>query len=425
MQFTKHDSVLWLRHLARAGMEIPPGAAAVFRVDGTEILFEPMRPGPDGRPTYGLRAVGANRAIWTGIPIGTEMDLELVSVEGASSGTAREQTTKTRLPATQEAFRRNGALAKPDLSFGPVDLAPSQNAAFDAYIMVDWSASSVPKTGKDSVWWCLCQWRDGRLIVATMANPPTRRACLESLRALLCQLVTKGMSILVAFDFPYGYPAGFATALNLSGDPWRAVWNELNAHVTDNQVAHVNNRFQLAGALNERIRAPEGPFWGHPQGHSYAHLHSTEPRYPVANLARLRVTDRYARRAQPVWKLCGNGSVGSQALLGIPVLAQLRYAPDLRSVSAVWPFETGCMLRARGVEPRIVFAEIYPSIVTLPTQTLGRVKDSLQVEAIARHFARHDADGTLNELFAAPSNLPLAVQRRIVGEEGWILGVTP
>jgi hypothetical protein len=391
---------------------------------GAEILFEPMRPGADGRPTYGLRAVGANRPIWTGIPIGADLNLELVSVEDASS-TANERFSRRGSRLTPQALPQSGAVAKPDdRSFDAVDLPSSQIAAFDAYIMIDWSAWSVPKTGKNSVWWCLCQWRDGHLIVATMENPPTRQACLESLRALLCRLATKGMSVLVAFDFPYGYPAGFAKALNLTGDAWATVWNELSAQVTDNQSGYINNRFQLADALNERIAAPEGPFWGHPQGHSYAHLHSTEPRYPVADLARLRETDRYARRAQPVWKLCGNGSVGSQALLGIPVLAELRYAQHLRSISAVWPFETGCMLRARGVEPRIVFAEIYPSIVTLPTLTLGRVKDSLQVEAIARHLARHDADGTLNELFAAPSTFPLAVQQRIVDEEGWILGVT-
>ena len=31
---------------------------------------------------------------------------------------------------------------------------------FDAYLMVDWSASSRPVTGKDSVWYCLVI-RDG------------------------------------------------------------------------------------------------------------------------------------------------------------------------------------------------------------------------------------------------------------------------
>ena len=61
----------------------------------------------------------------------------------------------------------------------------------------------------------------------------------------------------------------------------------------------------------------------------------------------------------------------------------------------------------------------------LPADVGGRVKDSVQVEAIARHLALHDAGDTLNDLFAAPATLEAAVRERIETEEGWILSVQP
>jgi hypothetical protein len=49
----------------------------------------------------------------------------------------------------------------------------------------------------------------------------------------------------------------------------------------------------------------------------------------------------------------------------------------------------------------------------------------MQVEAIARHLARHDAEGTLNDLFAAPARLNALARHQVEAEEGWILGVMP
>ena len=51
MRLVKRDVVLWLRHLQEAGMPVPAGCSAVFRVGDVDILFQPMRPGPSGRPT--------------------------------------------------------------------------------------------------------------------------------------------------------------------------------------------------------------------------------------------------------------------------------------------------------------------------------------------------------------------------------------
>jgi hypothetical protein len=104
-------------------------------------------------------------------------------------------------------------------------------------------------------------------------------------------------------------------------------------------------------------------------------------------------------------------------------LANLRHDPDLSGLSAVWPFETGCTLPPSGGAPRIVFAEIYPSMVRLPSDLGGRVKDEVQVELVARWLAQHDAVSTLGSLFTAPGNLAPEQTERVLDEEGWILGV--
>jgi len=128
---------------------------------------------------------------------------------------------------------------------------------------------------------------------------------------------------------------------------------------------------------------------------------------------------------QPIWKLYGNGSVGSQALVGIPHVAALRNHPGLATVSRVWPFETG-LVRLPNREDRdclIVLAEIYPSLVAVRA-TPGGGKDALQVEATASHFAALDDADELSTLFAGPEWLTADERVRVEREEGWTLGVT-
>lgn len=204
MKFVKRDVVLWLRHLEEAGLHVPSGCGAVFRVGDRDILFEPMRPGPSGRPTPGLRTTVADRAIWSSIPLGAVVDLELVRVLDKDVAAPAGDVAKPRLRGADKATSPSRADEVNEF-FNSVELPPSRASAFDAYLMVDWSAASAPKTGKDSVWWCLCVWRSGRLVVETNENSPTRQACLGVLRAQLRDLAAEGSSVLVGFDFPYGY----------------------------------------------------------------------------------------------------------------------------------------------------------------------------------------------------------------------------
>ncbi len=295
---------------------------------------------------------------------------------------------------------------------------------FDAYCIVDWSARSVPATGADSVWWALLSRAASRPALAT-GNPRTRHAALAELGSMLRGALA-GRRVLVGFDFPFGYPRGFAAALGHRGAPqdaWRHVWATLRGAVRDDPD-NGNNRFEVAADLNAVVSGGFGPFFGRPARVPppvEAHLSTGQRGYfefPLgtrggAALQRMRLADGPAKTASSPWFVYGGAnSVGGQALVGIPHVARLREAlPDAR----VWPFETGATLPARG-DARIVLAEVYPSMFHVRRQG-AEVHDRLQVIATARAFARLDADGKLAQRFAAPPEDPA-----VLHEEGWVLG---
>lgn len=294
---------------------------------------------------------------------------------------------------------------------------------FDSYVIVDWSANASPKTGADSIWWAALGWAEGELKLERLENPSTRQEAEESIERFLKGAVAAGRSVLVGFDFPYGYPAGFARLLGLDGPPWRAAWDLLAREIRDEQTTRkANNRFEVAARLNERIGGKL--FWGHPHGRVYAGLAPTKPP-PHGRVAEFRITERMARGAKSGWQLSGAGAVGSQVLMGLPTLHRLRTEPELASLSTVWPFETGPSLPSRREgRGRIVHAEIYPSLIRAKPAP-GQVKDEAQVLALGRWLAQLDASNELPAHFAAPSLLSAAELAQVLDEEGWILGVRP
>jgi hypothetical protein len=117
---------------------------------------------------------------------------------------------------------------------------------FDAYLMVDWSASSKPKSGEDSIWLSLLKRGADPL---KPCNPRTRQAAYERVRNVLLGTKAEGLRTLVGFDFPYGYPAGFARLAGLKTDrPWKTVWDELHRSITDDE-SNRSNRVQVAAEL--------------------------------------------------------------------------------------------------------------------------------------------------------------------------------
>ncbi|MGH7031890.1 MAG: cobalamin biosynthesis protein, partial [Stellaceae bacterium] len=196
---------------------------------------------------------------------------------------------------------------------------------FDSFVIVDWSAANVPRVGRDSIWVCRRRGDEEALV-----NPPTRHAAKALIAEWLMAARARDQRVLLGFDFPFGYPAGFAARLGLGGPPWRAVWDEIASLVTDDENNR-NNRFDVAEGLNRRVSGGAFPFWGCPAAPLRTDLHGKHHRrHDSDGLAERRLVDLYIPSAQPCWKLLGAGSVGGQALTGIPVARALRDDPRWR-----------------------------------------------------------------------------------------------
>jgi hypothetical protein len=302
---------------------------------------------------------------------------------------------------------------------GPPPRAADAGTLFDAYLMVDWSAGSKPKTGPDSVWYCLLEPAEGRLFTT---NPSTRQEACEEIRGHLVDLVSRGRRVLIGFDFPYGFPRGTGARLGFSGGPaWRVMWDELSLLVEDG-ADNQSNRFGVAADMNGGMTTGPAPFWGCPPSQSGPFLHPKKPQPWPKDIPEFRWADRAVSGPKSIWQLYGAGSVGSQALLGIPRLAALLDDPALHSVSHVWPFESAGVapvVPASGT-PFLLHAEIYPSLV--PPSPFEETKDAAQVRALAEYFARLDDEGDLGAAFDLSALSPESIQAA-VSEEGWILGV--
>jgi precorrin-8X/cobalt-precorrin-8 methylmutase len=295
---------------------------------------------------------------------------------------------------------------------------------FDAYLMVDWSANSGPKTGRDSIWWCHQCWVSGSLELDQVRNPATRREAWEQIKAVLLDYAQSARRILVGFDIAYAYPAGFAqTLLPGKTPPWLALWRYL-AEQMDDDAGNTNNRFAVAAQINAQVSGCAAPFWGCPENRQTATLSMRKPKGEAAELvAEFRLTEQ-GNRTHSVWKLAYPGAVGGQVLMGLPYVYALRMDPGLAGVSRVWPFETGLrpLQGADLTDIRIIHAEVYPSLVPLAPGP-GEVKDRCQVMALAEHLAGLDEAGRLGAWFGGRRPLTPHDRHLVETEEGWILGV--
>jgi precorrin-8X/cobalt-precorrin-8 methylmutase len=229
--------------------------------------------------------------------------------------------------------------------------------------------------------------------------------------------------VLVGFDFPFGYPAGFAAALGLDG--WRGVWRFLAEHISDGDD-NANDRFDAAARINRERFGGIFPFWGHPPGRTLDGLtpikhmgfkHAGAQPFAERRLCELRPG---ARSAKTVWQLAYTGSVGSQVLVGLPRVLALREDRALRDATRIWPFET----RTRGDDrPPIVIAEVWPSLWPEAWRDLearAQCRDEAQVRGLARLLQRLDREGGLARLLDPPLSHADDAQ---IGEEAWILGL--
>ncbi len=311
---------------------------------------------------------------------------------------------------------------------------------FDVYIAVDWSARSAPSPARptrDALW--VAEALSPEVVAPDAAEYSgetywrTRQACLAHIRTRLHHHIEHRRRVLLGFDFCYGYPAGYATALGLTGSAplWRRIWNELTRLITDGST-NDNNRFAVAATLNERCAGQQpGPLWGCAAGVSLLALPGRSPSFPYKvrqgyTLEQFRQTERRGSGGQPVWKLYGSGSVGGQTLLGIPAVCRLRDDPEFAAMSRVWPIETRFTptpIPNQG--PAILHAEIYPALVSHRLDPMLPIRDQAQVRAMARWLAEIDTENLLSRLFMAPDHLPATAITACVEEEGWMLGAGP
>ena len=275
---------------------------------------------------------------------------------------------------------------------------------FDRVVMVDWSANSTPKRGRDSIWIADSRSPD-------VVNPSTRSEAIEIVEAVIEN--DPSDRVLIGFDFSFGYPAGFAKALTGSAD-WRALWAWFADHLFDGD-RNRNDRLDVAAAMNEALaKSGHGaPFWGYPGRERTDALPRTRPS-TYAPFDEFRVAEHRVRAAghRPFssWQLAYPGSVGSQMMLGIRALELLRrrHEDQIR----IWPFEAG--------GAPVTIAEIWPSMFPLDG---GRheIRDAAQVFTMVSTIAEHDHAGQLGEWFNPAMTDD---ERRVVmTEEGWTLGV--
>lgn len=294
---------------------------------------------------------------------------------------------------------------------------------FDTYIMVDWSAASTPRTGRDSIWIAELNAQTRRI---RFQNPNTRSSAGRILERRLHNLTDNGHRVLLGFDFSLGYPTGTARALGLGGTPWETMHAYL-ADIICDSGDNANNRFAVAASMNTRISNRSAPFWG-VTSKRYVTDTLSAKKPERMGLSEFRIVERYLRNQKlgapkSVWQLAYIGSVGSQSLMGIPTVDALR-RKFLKA--RLWPFETGFRaITSKDLEDtQIVVAEIYPSLVEA-TPKPQEPLDKAQVRAIARHYCEMDESGNLGAAFAPPKELKAADLSIINAEEGWILGISP
>ena len=266
--------------------------------------------------------------------------------------------------------------------------------AFDTFLIVDWSGGndrgSAPKP--DAIWVCVA--RNG------VAEDPiylrNRLVAEDWLGTFIETELQAGRSVFAGFDFPFGYPAGFCEKVTAQSDPL-VLWDWLETRIED--APKTNNRFDVAAEIN-RMFDGIGPFWGNGLKRDIADLPRKGRLRTATPFPEKRTAEQQAKGAFTLWQLSGVGSVGSQALMGLPVLSRLRkrFAPQV----SVWPFET--------LVAPIAFVEIWPSL------SVGRapdywIKDAWQVFDLARRLSAMTPD-VLQRILDVPRQ-----------SEGWIFGL--
>ncbi|MEX0339307.1 MAG: molybdopterin molybdenumtransferase MoeA, partial [Arenibacterium sp.] len=265
---------------------------------------------------------------------------------------------------------------------------------FDTFAMVDWSGGNDkgPSPKADAIWAAVA--RSG-----AVENPVylrNRQVAETWLLDLIDAELSAGRRLCLGFDFPFGYPMGFAEAVVGNPDPLK-LWRWFAEQIED--TPKLNNRFDVAGALNRKLGDGRGPFWANGLKRDIPGLPRTRDGYANPFPER-RDVENLAKGSFTCWQMAGAGAVGSQVMMGLPVLHMLR--ERFAGRVAVWPFEP--------LDKPVALIEIWPSL-SVGAVPEGWIKDAWQVHEVARMLVSMPAVTLKRQLdIEAP-------------EEGWILGV--
>jgi molybdopterin molybdotransferase len=276
--------------------------------------------------------------------------------------------------------------------------------AFDTFVVVDWSAGRrAPKRpSKDAIWIGIT--RDG-----AECEPVYCRSRLDAEQVItdLIRLDTaQGRRVLLSFDFPFGYPMGFARKV-VGADDTLALWDWFEQQITDDAAGN-NNRYDVAEALNAMFEGP-GLFWGKSHKDRWPGIPYRKADIQFDAVSEKRQTDRVAKAASSCFQMAFPPTVGGQIMMGLPMLARLRRLKGVR----VWPLEAW-------QDGQVVLAEIWPGIIEPAVKTMiaeqrgsDVIRDREQVRLLANALSRLSAERLQAEMI----DLPPEAQ-----EEAWILG---
>ena len=271
--------------------------------------------------------------------------------------------------------------------------------AFDTFVVVDWSAGKrAPKRpSKDAIWIGVVQAGVGRDPVYCRS----RQDAEAWLSAFIAAEAKAQRRVMIGFDFPFGYPRGFVERVTGSADPL-VFWDWLEARITDTDAGE-NNRFEVAEQLNACFEGI-GPFWGKPSKTLWPDVPYRKDGIVYADCSERRETDLAAKAASSCFQLAFPPTVGSQVLMGLPVLSRLRRLHDV----AVWPFEDHATAQT-------VFVEIWPGLIEAAVKEVSDdpIRDRVQVRLLSRALAGLSPDALADMLADVGDN---------ASEEAWILG---
>ena len=129
-------------------------------------------------------------------------------------------------------------------------------SGFDTIVVVDWSGGNDtgPRPRKDAIWASLI--RGDRLEPSVYLR--NRVEAERWLSSLFAAEIDSGRRVFAGFDFPFGYPAGYAEVLTGRADPL-AIWDWYAKHLRDTrQRAITASRSPPRSMVSSPVLAPSG-----------------------------------------------------------------------------------------------------------------------------------------------------------------------